>query len=113
MDIWRELGIEATIEHVSAMLDHDHEVTMHVVREIGLEIPHRVVGDRRQVHHAVVTLEVSLIERAHVLCELAVRRRIRFPLAALEEPEIAAGHGVSGLLQQVDQVEQRCYEDHH
>ena len=60
------------------------------VGEVGIQIPHRVVGDRGQVHHAVVALEVLLVEGADVLDEFAVRAGERLPLAALEEIQVTA-----------------------
>ena len=70
------------------------------------------------MHDAVAPVEVAGLDGPHVLDQLDVGVDHRLPVAALEEPEVAADDGVPLLLQDVDQVRtdvaaMACYEDFH
>ena len=82
----------------------DRGVAVDVEGELGVELAHRVVGDRRQVHDAVATVQVRGFDRADVLDQLAVGLDQGLPVAALEELEVAADDGMAFLLQDVNQV---------
>ena len=66
-----ELGIARTIDQVSETLDHDHEVTMHVVREVGLEMPDgdgplrpELLGDARRTLRTYADKVASELKRS-------------------------------------------------
>ena len=82
----------------------DRGVAIDVEGDLGVERPHRVVGDGRQVHHAVAAVEVGGLDLADVLDQLPVGLDHGLPVASLEEVEVAADDGVAFLLEQVDQV---------
>src|SRR4029077_3574429 len=71
---------------------------------LGIEVAHRVVGDRREVHHTVEAFEVAWRELAHIAHDLAVRRCQTLPGAAFEQVEVTTGDVVTGLLQQPDEM---------
>ena len=82
----------------------DRGVAVDVEGELGVQLAHRVVGDRRQMHDAVATVQVPGVDLADVLDQLTVGLDEGLPVAALEEVEVAADDGVAFLLEDVDQV---------
>src|SRR5579883_2767830 len=56
------------------------------------------------MHHAIMPREILDGDGANVLGEVAVGRDDTFPSASLEQAEIASGHRVAGLLEQIDEV---------
>ena len=65
--------------------------------ELGVEGAHGVVGDGRQVHHAVAAVEVGGLDLPHILDQFPVGLDHGLPVAALEEAEVAADDGVAFL----------------
>jgi hypothetical protein len=65
---------------------------------LWVEIAHRVVGDRSEVHHAVETIEVAPRQRSHITVDLAIGLRNLLPAAACEQIEVAADDVMPGLL---------------
>ena len=82
----------------------DRGVAVDVEGELGVEVAHRVVGDRRQVHDGVAAVEVGRLDRPNVLDEVAVGRDHRLPVATLEQPDVAADDLGALLLKQIDQM---------
>ena len=82
----------------------DRGVPVHGQGQRRVDVAHRVVRDRGEVHDGVVALEVVRGERAHVLRELPVGGGERLPAAALEEADVAAGDVVAGGLEDRGQV---------
>ena len=96
----------------------DRGVPVDVEGELGVELAHRVVGDRRQVHDAVAPVQVPGFDRADILDQLTIGLDEGLPVAALEELEVAADDGMTFLLQDVNQVgsdetAMACHENFH
>src|SRR5437870_3285719 len=72
--------------------------------DFRVEIAHRVVGDRGEVHHAIKAVEVSRAQRSHITLDFAIRLRHRLPAATREQVEVAASDIVPGLLQKPNQM---------
>ncbi|PNW62815.1 UNVERIFIED_CONTAM: hypothetical protein BEN50_25005 [Euhalothece sp. KZN 001] len=79
-------------------------VAVDAVRDLGIEIAHRVVADRSKMTDAVVAFEVPLGQITYILDQLDVRGRCRFPLAAVEKSEVTAAVGVARFLEQLDEM---------
>ena len=82
----------------------DRGVAVDVEGDLGVHLAHRVVRDGRQVHDAVAPVQVSGVDLADVFDQLPVGLDEGFPVAALEQVEVAADDGVALLLEDVDQV---------
>ena len=89
----------------------DGSISIDVEGDLSVQRPHRIVGDRRQVHHAVAAVEVAGLDLANVLRELPVGLDHGLPVTSLEETEVATDDGVAFLLQQVDHDDSRCSPD--
>ena len=82
----------------------DRAAGVDVAGDLRIEIAHRVVRDRRQMHHAILAFEVAQGQRPHVADDLAIGRGQLLPVAALEQVEIAAGDVMPRLPQQLDEM---------
>ena len=82
----------------------DRGVAVDVEGELGVQVAHRVVGDRRQVHDGVATVQVGRLDGANVLVQVAIGGNHRLPPAPLEKADVATDDVVPPLLEQVHQM---------
>ena len=79
-------------------------IAIDIERKLRVDGAHRIVGDRGQVHHAVVPLQIVHRDLPHIFYEVLVRLDHRLPVTSGKQIDIAAGHAMSGLLEHIDQM---------
>ncbi len=76
------------------------EILVDVVGELGIELPHRVVGETGEVDHSVDAVEVFQLDVANVAQDLPVGGDVALARrdAILEIADVESGHPMAALL---------------
>ena len=64
--------------------DPNRSIAIDRVGRGGVHFAHRVVGERRQMHDAIVTSEIVERDIANILAQIAIGRNDLFPTAIVE-----------------------------
>ena len=66
------------------LCEADRGITIDLEGGLSVHRPHRVIGNRRQVHHAIAAIEVVGLDLADILDKLPVGFDHGLPVASLK-----------------------------